>query len=143
MRARRTGVHSWFPAVEAGSGRTDSRRVFDVNEALHALIAHGGSDLHIKAGNRPLIRVDGLLQAIDRDAEKLSPADMDAALDALLQEPDKREEFAEEGEVDFSYGLPGIARFRVNAFRQRGSVAVVARAIPFGIRTIEDLALPE
>jgi twitching motility protein PilT len=117
--------------------------VFDVNEALHALIARGGSDLHVKAGNRPLIRVDGLLQAIDQDAAKLSPADMEAALDELLQEPEKRDEFQQEGEVDFSYALPGIARFRVNAFRQRGSVAVVARAIPFGIRTIDDLALPE
>jgi twitching motility protein PilT len=122
---------------------SDRRHVFDVNEALHALIARGGSDLHIKAGNRPLIRVDGLLQAIDQDAEKLSPADMETALDGLLQETAKREEFAEDGEVDFSYVLPGIARFRVNAFRQRGSTAIVARAIPFGIKTIDDLSLPE
>jgi twitching motility protein PilT len=123
---------------------SDSRRVFDVNEALHALIAHGGSDLHVKAGNRPLIRVDGLLQAIDHGAEKLSPAEMESALDQLLhEEPDKREEFNEEGEVDFSYAMSGIARFRVNAFRQRGSVAIVARAIPFGIKTLDELALPE
>ena len=130
-------------AVQCMGTRSDSRRVFDVNEALNALIARGGSDLHIKAGNRPLIRVDGLLQAIDQDGEKLSPADMELALDELLQETAKREEFAEDGEVDFSYVLPGVARFRVNAFRQRGSVAVVARAIPFGIRTIDELALPE
>ena len=70
-----TGVHSWRPVVEARGRCTDSRHVFDVNEALHALIARGGSDLHIKAGNRPLIRVDGLLQAIDPAAENLSPAD--------------------------------------------------------------------
>jgi twitching motility protein PilT len=130
-------------ALQRTGMRSDSRRVFDVNEALHALIAHGGSDLHIKAGNRPLIRVDGLLQAIDQDGEKLSPADMEAAMDELLQETAKREEFAEDGEVDFSYVLAGVARFRVNAFRQRGSVAIVARAIPFGIRTIDELALPE
>jgi twitching motility protein PilT len=117
--------------------------VFDVNEALHALISSGGSDLHIKAGNRPLIRVDGLLGPIDPDATSLTPADTEAALDALLKETAKREEFAEEGEVDFSYVLTGIARFRINAFRQRGSIAMVARAIPFGIKTIEELALPE
>jgi twitching motility protein PilT len=116
--------------------------VFDVNEALHALIARGGSDLHIKAGNRPLIRVDGLLQAIDPAAENLSPADTDDALAALLKETAKREEFMDEGEVDFSYVLTGIARFRINAFRQRGSIAIVARAIPFGIKTIDELALP-
>jgi twitching motility protein PilT len=128
--------------VEVGQRSTDSRHVFDVNEALHALIARGGSDLHIKAGNRPLIRVDGLLQAIDPAAENLSPADTDDALAALLKETAKREEFMEEGEVDFSYVLTGIARFRINAFRQRGSIAIVARAIPFGIKTIDELALP-
>jgi twitching motility protein PilT len=123
--------------------RADDPGVFDVNEALHALIGSGGSDLHIKAGNRPLIRVDGLLGPIDPDATSLTPADTEAALDALLKETAKREEFAEEGEVDFSYVLTGIARFRINAFRQRGSIAMVARAIPFGIKTIEELALPE
>ena len=128
--------------VEVGRQSTDSRHVFDVNEALHALIARGGSDLHIKAGNRPLIRVDGLLQAIDPAADNLSPADTDDALAALLKETAKREEFMEEGEVDFSYVLTGIARFRINAFRQRGSIAIVARAIPFGIKTIDELALP-
>jgi twitching motility protein PilT len=128
--------------VQGACRRTDSRDVFDVNEALHALIERGGSDLHIKAGNRPLIRVDGLLQAIDPEAPGLTPAQTEAALDLLLSETAKREEFAEDGEVDFSYVLTGIARFRVNAFRQRGSIAIVARAIPFGIRTIDDLSLP-
>ena len=83
--------------VEARGRCTDSRHVFDVNEALHALIARGGSDLHIKAGNRPLIRVDGLLQAIDPAAENLSPADTDDALAALLKETAKREEFIGRG----------------------------------------------
>jgi twitching motility protein PilT len=117
--------------------------VFDPNEALHALIARGGSDLHLKAGNRPLIRVDGLLQAIDSDHENLRPADTEAALDVLLKETAKRDEFKEEGEVDFSYVLEGIARFRINAFRQRGSIAMICRAIPFGIKTIDELALPD
>jgi twitching motility protein PilT len=131
------------PASPVLAPRADDPGVFDVNEALHALIGSGGSDLHIKAGNRPLIRVDGLLGPIDPDATSLTPADTEAALDALLKETAKREEFAEEGEVDFSYVLTGIARFRINAFRQRGSIAMVARAIPFGIKTIEELALPE
>jgi twitching motility protein PilT len=131
------------PGGECRRARADGRSGFGVNEALHALIASGGSDLHIKAGNRPLIRVDGLLGPIDPDAPSLKPDDTEAALDALLKETAKREEFAEEGEVDFSYVLTGIARFRINAFRQRGSIALVARAIPFGIRTITDLALPD
>jgi twitching motility protein PilT len=138
-----TGVQTSPPAVECSRRRADGPDVFDVNEALHALIDRGGSDLHIKAGNRPLIRVDGLLQSIDADAPNLRPDDTEAALGLLLQETAKREEFDEEGEVDFSYVLTGIARFRVNAFRQRGSIAMVARAIPFGIKTIEELALPD
>jgi twitching motility protein PilT len=117
--------------------------VFNVHEALQALIAHGGSDLHIKAGNRALIRVDGLLRPIDPDHEILSPAETEAALEVVLLEQHGRDEFLSDGEVDFSYSIKGLARFRINAFRQRGTVAMVARAIPYGIKTIDELALPE
>ena len=72
----------------------------------------------------------------------MRPNDTEDALTALLQETAKREEFLEEGEVDFSYVLTGVARFRINAFRQRGSIALICRAIPFGIKSIDELALP-
>ena len=60
----------------------------------------------------------------------------------MLKEEHKLKEFAEENEVDFSYAVPGLARFRVNAFRQRGVISLVCRAIPHTIRTVEELNLP-
>ena len=60
----------------------------------------------------------------------------------MLKDPSQLDEFDEEGEVDFAYAIPGLARFRVNAFRQRGSVSMVCRAIPFSIRSVTELNLP-
>src|SRR4051812_8424160 len=107
----------------------------DINEALNRLVALGGSDLHLKVPAPPMVRVDGQLLALE-GFDKLMPEDTDSALRTILSEDDKLKEFDEEGEVDFAYALPGIARFRVNAFRQRGSVSMVCRAIPFSVKTI-------
>ena len=68
--------------------------------------------------------------------------DAEVTLRHLLADEKKLAEFADEGEVDFAYATEGLARFRVNAFRQRGSISIVARAIPYAIRTIEELRLP-
>src|SRR3954467_15110352 len=116
--------------------------MFDVHAALRSLVDLGGSDLHIKVPAQPLIRVDGELQPLE-GAPRLTPQDTESALDTLLDNPDKRAEFDAEQEVDFSFAIPGIARYRVNAFRQRGSISLVCRAIPFGIKTIDELDLPE
>ena len=101
-----------------------------------------GSDLHLKMPSRPLIRRMGQLEPIP-GAEELVPEDTEGALRYLLREPAKLEEFAKENEVDFSYSLSGLARFRINAFRQRGVISLVARAVPHEIRSIEQLGLPE
>ena len=101
-----------------------------------------GSDLHLKVPSRPLIRRMGNLEPIP-GAEELVPEDTEGALRYLLREPAKLEEFAKENEVDFSYSLSGLARFRINAFRQRGVISLVARAVPHEIRSIEQLGLPE
>jgi twitching motility protein PilT len=116
--------------------------MFDVHAALRSLVDQGGSDLHVKVPARPLIRVDGELRPLEGGAA-LTPHDTEAALEALLENPEKRAEFAEDHEVDFSFAIPGVARYRVNAFRQRGSVSLVCRAIPFGIKSIDELDLPE
>ena len=113
----------------------------DVQAALRHLIAAGGSDLHCKVGSPPLIRVNGSLRAIP-DTPALEPLDTEGFVTALLDDPTKLREFADEGEVDFSYAIPGLARFRVNAFRQRGSASLVVRAIPVKISTIDELNLP-
>ena len=101
-----------------------------------------GSDLHLKVPSRPLIRRMGQLEPIP-GAEELVPEDTEGALRYLLREPAKLEEFAKENEVDFSYSLSGLARFRINAFRQRGVISLVCRAVPHEIRSIEQLGLPD
>jgi twitching motility protein PilT len=115
--------------------------MFDIDQALRHLVEQEGSDLHVKVPSPPVVRVHGELRPIE-GAEPLKPEDTEAALRAILTEPRQLEEFEREGEVDFAYAIRGVARFRVNAFRQRGSVSIACRAIPFQIRTIADLGLP-
>jgi twitching motility protein PilT len=114
---------------------------FDLHFCLHYLIEHGGSDLHLKVPSAPVIRVDGSMNPIDGLAP-LTPEDTERAVHEMLSDPTKLQEFNDEGEVDFAYSIPGLARFRCNAFRQRGSVSVVVRAIPVSIKSISELSLP-
>jgi twitching motility protein PilT len=115
--------------------------VLDIDNALCTLVALGGSDLHLKVQVPPLTRVDGELRPIE-GAGPLTPEETEAAVRAMLTDPVKLSELADEHEVDFSYSISGVARFRVNAFRQRGSLSLVCRAIPHTIRTVADLTLP-
>jgi len=115
---------------------------FNVENALRYVIHSEGSDLHLKVGAQPMTRIHGSLVPIP-DSHPLQPEDTEEALRTLISHlPALREEFDSEGEADFSYSIPQVSRFRVSAFRQRGSVSVVARAIPYQVRTIDDLGLP-
>ena len=115
---------------------------FDLHRSLAKLVELNGSDLHLKVPSQPLCRVDGELVPLP-GTEPLAAADTDAAVKQMLgNDAVKLAEFDGEGEVDFAYAVAGLARFRVNAFRQRGSVSIVMRAIPYGIKTIEELDLP-
>jgi twitching motility protein PilT len=120
---------------------TDATHVFDIDNALCTLVADGGSDLHLKVNRQPMTRVDGDLRPIE-GAAVLMTEDTEAAVRWMLKDPIKLAELAEEFEVDFSYSISGVARFRVNAFRQRGTLSIVARAIPHKIRTVPELNLP-
>jgi twitching motility protein PilT len=115
--------------------------MFDVMAALRELVDKGGSDLHLKVDSAPLYRVNGELELDDR-IEPLSASDTESALKVLLNDEDKLDEFAHEHEVDFSFEIPDVARYRINAFRQRGVISMACRAIPHHISTIEELALP-
>jgi twitching motility protein PilT len=115
--------------------------VFEINGALHHLIEAGGSDLHLKAGAPPLMRVNGSLGPLP-DESSLAPQDTERVLDGILPSDNHRKEFAEDNEIDFAYAIEGLARFRVNAFRQRGTVSMVMRAIPTKIKSVDDLGLP-
>src|SRR5947208_10992379 len=116
--------------------------MFDLESALRRVIEIDGFDLHLKVRSQPLIRHLGHLESIP-DSDELTPEDTEKALRHLLKDHGKLEEFDAEHEVDFSYSLPGLSRFRVNAFRQRGVISLVARAVPHDIRSIEQLGLPD
>jgi twitching motility protein PilT len=115
--------------------------MLDIDACLRHLVEVGGSDLHIKVPSPPLCRIDGELVPIPA-FDRLTPGDTESALFKMLTDKDKLQEFAQEREVDFAYALESYGRFRVNAFHQRGSISIVCRAIPFSIRTIDELNLP-
>ena len=106
---------------------------------LTALAELFGSDLHCKVGSPPRLRIDGKLRRLE--APVLRPEDTEAMTAEVL--PDHlREEFAASSEVDFAYSLPGVGRFRVNAFRARGAAGLVFRRVAIGAIPLEDLGLP-
>jgi twitching motility protein PilT len=137
-----TSVQRTLSALQGAALGADSGAMsFDLHFCLHYLIEHGGSDLHLKVPSAPVVRVDGSMDPIDGLAP-LTPEDTERAVHEMLSDPTKLQEFNDEGEVDFAYSIPGLARFRCNAFRQRGSVSVVVRAIPVSIKSISELSLP-
>ena len=97
--------------------------MFDIDQALMHVIETEGSDLHLKIPAYPLVRLHGKLEPIP-GTERLYPEDTQQALAQMLDDPEKLEEFDSENEVDFSYSVEGLGRFRVNAFMQRGSISV-------------------
>jgi len=104
------------------------------------MIDHGASDLHITVGTPPKLRVDGKLVSVDHPS--LNPADTKALCYSILTDAQKHR-FEEYNELDLSFGLKGISRFRANIFMQRGAVAGAFRTIPFAIKSFQDLGLPE
>jgi twitching motility protein PilT len=115
--------------------------MFDIDDALRYLIVHEGSDLHLKVPSRPIVRIHGRMTPIE-GSEPLKPEDTERVLREIMQDENKLAEFATANEIDFSYQIEGLARFRVNAFRQRGYVSIVMRAIPVNIKSVDELLLP-
>jgi twitching motility protein PilT len=116
--------------------------MIDIKQTLRELVEKDGSDLHLKVDSVPLFRVNGELLGAD-GAQPLTAEDTESALKQLLDDDHKLDEFAREHEVDFSFEIAGVARYRINAFQQRGTISLACRAIPHKISTIEELALPE
>lgn len=107
---------------------------------LRALIESGGSDLHCKVGSSPRIRVDGRLRRLEADV--LTPKDTEHMVHEVLRS-DLVDSFDRTNEADFAYAMEGVGRFRVNAFRQRGTAGLVFRAVSVGATSLTDLMLPE
>jgi len=112
----------------------------NINELLDIARSKGASDLHITVGVPPKIRVDGVLESIGE--ERVMPEDSERLIMEIIPER-LRESFADKGEVDFSHAMTGVGRFRVNVFRQRGSVACVIRLVAVDIPSAEELGLPD
>src|SRR3990167_9171099 len=109
----------------------DSQKLF--NDLVNPVIREGGSDLHLTAGRRPVIRVAGRLYPMAKEPE-LAAKDTEAILRVLVSE-EKFKKFLETQEVDFSYTTAQNARFRGNAFFQRGMISIALRLIPATIKT--------
>jgi len=112
----------------------------NITDLLKATIEGGASDLHMKAGKPPKMRVDGKLVPVE-GAPALSGEAAQALALSIMNERQK-ESFGHRGEMDLAYSYPGLGRFRVNAFKQRGSVSLVFRVVPTKVKTIQELELP-
>ncbi len=110
-----------------------------IRELLEEMIRRNASDLHITVGSPPVVRVDGKLQRLPY--EPISPDAAKRMAYSIMTERQKQK-FEEEWEVDLSFGIEGLARFRVNIFIQRGNIAIAIRLIPMRIRSFEELMLP-
>jgi len=113
----------------------------ELNDILKIALKGGASDIHLKSGLPPMFRVDGALVPL-KNGERLMPEDIQAMAYSIMN-PVQKARFEETREVDLAYGIPGLGRFRVNSFQQRGTVGIVFRVIPFGVKSIEHLHLPK
>ncbi len=111
-----------------------------ITELLKEMIQKGASDLHITPGIPPSIRIDGEIAPMNYDI--LTPRDTEALSYSILNDAQKKK-FEMEWELDLSFGVPNLSRFRGNCFKQRGHVAMVLRQIPFEIKSFSDLSIPE
>ncbi len=110
-----------------------------LNEMLKEMVDQGASDLHVTTGSAPQIRIDGILHPLNHPA--LTPTDTKQLAYSILT--DKQKQALEENlELDFSFGIRGLARFRANVFHQRGAIAGAFRQIPFEIRGFRELGVP-
>ncbi len=111
-----------------------------LNDILKIALKGGASDIHIKSGLPPMFRINGALVPL-KNAARLVPDDIHQMAKTIWN-PAQMEEFKRTHDIDLAYGVPGLGRFRVNIFQQRGSIGIVLRVIPFGIQNFDQLNLP-
>jgi twitching motility protein PilT len=112
----------------------------ELNEILQVALRGGASDIHLKAGLPPMFRVDGSLVPL-KDGKRLPPEEVARMAFGIMNETQK-EKFKNTNEVDLAYGVPGLGRFRVNIFQQRGTIGGVLRVIPFKVLSVRELLMP-
>ncbi|HEX6071012.1 MAG TPA: hypothetical protein VFZ18_14350, partial [Longimicrobiaceae bacterium] len=127
------------PDAERAPAATPEQGEFKLRRALEEMVRRRASDLHLKVGRPPVLRVHGDL--IQTDLPILRTDDLRRCAEQILSAR-QREEFAEKKEIDFAVGVQGLGRFRVNLFQQRGTLGFAFRSIPFEIPSMSDLLLP-
>jgi twitching motility protein PilT len=123
------------PSASGGGGGSG----FNFKDVLQQLVQRSASDLHLKVGRPPTLRLHGELVPLDLPA--LKPEDLKGLAEQLMT-PRQVKEFTENKECDFAIGVPGIGRFRCNVYQQRGSLCYAMRSIPYQARTLKELNLP-
>ena len=112
----------------------------ELDDILKNAVKQGASDIHIKVGLPPVFRIDGALNP-QKDFDRVSSEFVTrTALKIMFKQ--HKEKFQELNEVDLAYGVPGLGRFRVNIFQQRGTIGMVLRTIPFSVKSLDELNLP-
>jgi len=112
----------------------------DINQLLKDATDQGASDVHLKVGNYPVVRVNGQLKALTTSVRLDHEALVTMA--ATIMSANQRQRFKDAQELDLAYSVAGLGRFRCNVFQQRGTIGIVLRVIPMGVRTFDDLDLP-
>src|SRR3979490_2244759 len=120
--------------------RSSHFMALNIDDLLRRAVENKASDLHLKVGNHPYLRVDGLLNPLT-DVARITPEEMLSMAFSMMTNRQKQK-FKETAELDMAYGVAGLGRFRVNVFQQRGNVGMVLRVIPTKTRTTEELNLP-
>jgi len=118
-----------------------AQSAFNLRALLEEMVRRGASDLHITAGEKPKLRVDGELADAAADRQMTPKDTLQIAYSIMTENQKKR--FENEDELDFSFGIQNLARFRGNVYKQRGCVTMAIRLIPFKIKTFEELGLPQ
>jgi twitching motility protein PilT len=112
---------------------------FNFKQAISSLVQRNGSDLLLKVGRAPTVRLNGVLTPLEM--VPLKPEDLKTLAEQIMT-PRQVKEFAERKEADFAIGVPGVGRFRTNIYQQRGTLAFAFRAIPYEVKTVRELNLP-
>ena len=124
----------------SGVGQAQQEGDLQIDEVLTAMVGTGASDVHLTTGSTPMVRVSGSLRPLDGFGT-MSPESLRRTLYSILTQR-QRETFETNLELDFSYSVRGLARFRVNLYQQRESIGAAFRVIPYEIKPLEDLGVP-
>jgi len=125
--------------AEPTSASASSASTFNFKNTIAQMVQRNASDLLLKVGRPPTVRVNGELLGLDMPP--LKPEDLKALAEQVMT-PRQVKEFAEKKEADFAIGVPGVGRFRTNVYQQRGTLAFAFRAIPYEVKTVQELHLP-